>query len=51
MITQIRPELKFDSLDDLIKEIRDDGEFCSKALDAHSHVAKDPFFYELIEPY
>lgn len=29
----VRPELKFDNFDDLIAAIREDGEFCSAALD------------------
>lgn len=43
---QVRPELKFDSLDELIKEISADGVFCEAALDedAHNTWPKDPYF-------
>jgi len=42
----VRPELKFDKFDDLIKAIRDDGTFCSEELDKPpcSAVREDPFF-------
>ncbi len=42
----VRPELKFDSLDELIKEIQADGDFCRGALDDPSHARwpGDPFF-------
>jgi riboflavin kinase len=42
----VRPELKFDSFDDLITAIREDGDFCRQALDEPECVAKatDKFF-------
>merc|ERR1719471_1866675 len=42
----VRPEVKFDGLDPLIKAIREDGEFCSKALDKPeiAALASDDFF-------
>ena len=42
----MRKELKFDSLDELVTAIREDGEFCRNALD-RQEVAKlktDPWF-------
>ena len=40
----VREELKFGSLDELIREIRADGDFCAAALDAHAAWRTDPFF-------
>merc|ERR1712176_1596896 len=42
----VRPEVKFDGLDPLIKAIREDGEFCSAALDEPdvAALASDDFF-------
>mmetsp|Transcript_16598 Transcript_16598/g.54057 ORF Transcript_16598/g.54057 Transcript_16598/m.54057 type:complete len:195 (+) Transcript_16598:42-626(+) len=49
VLAYVRDEAKFDSLDQLIKEIREDGDFCDKALDHHPDlnlVQRDPFFFD-----
>mmetsp|Transcript_58850 Transcript_58850/g.137456 ORF Transcript_58850/g.137456 Transcript_58850/m.137456 type:complete len:368 (-) Transcript_58850:106-1209(-) len=33
ILAYVRPEVKFESFDDLIREIRADGDYCSEALD------------------
>merc|ERR1719401_2123591 len=48
----VRPELKFDSIDDLITAIREDGDFCNLALDesACADFSKDSFFRDVDQP-
>lgn len=42
----VRPELKFDRFEDLVTAIREDGDYCGKALDEHCAVRDDAFFQE-----
>ena len=47
VLAYVRDEAKFNSLDDLITEIRDDGNFCSNAIDTNTDLSAlqhDPFF-------
>ncbi|KAJ1446824.1 hypothetical protein M885DRAFT_545172 [Pelagophyceae sp. CCMP2097] len=46
VVAFVRPEAKFDSLEELIREIRADGDFCEDALagDALAHFEHDAFF-------
>ena len=44
VVGYVRPELKFDSFDELIREIRADGDFCGAALDGHAAWPADAHF-------
>eukprot|EP00658_Telonema_sp_P-2_P032736 TRINITY_DN24162_c0_g1_i2.p1 TRINITY_DN24162_c0_g1~~TRINITY_DN24162_c0_g1_i2.p1 ORF type:complete len:265 (+),score=84.57 TRINITY_DN24162_c0_g1_i2:191-985(+) len=46
VVAYIRPEVKFESFDELIQEIRADGRFCSEALDSPevAQLLTHPFF-------
>merc|ERR1712129_664712 len=47
----VRPEITFDNFDELIKAIREDGDFCSEALDAEpaANLKSDSFFVDVAE--